>query len=346
MRPVTPAGAPLAKTREVRYAERVSIRERIRFYQQISVLVRAGVPIRGSLERLKDRISARELKVLSAKVNAGERLGDAFVAAGFSRFECDLVAAGERSASLDAMFEHLALYWSRERDLRGALIRPLIYPIVLMHLVIIVSAVVDAFSSSMNEAIAHFIVRLALFYVAGAFIYLVVRGSWSSESLRRFWLFVPLVGGSLAATYSYRWIAALRLQFIAGVTLSRAVADAWRVSGYSGSEARAQESEQSIRQGIELSKLMHGWRQLPRDWVDFIETGELSGKLENAFTELEAEAGRNWKIAHERLSEWAPKIAYFVVLVFVAFQVASLMYKVEVAPMVEVQKEIDDASRH
>ena len=64
----------------------MTLRHRIRFYQQLAVLVRAGLPIRASLVRLKERLKERELDILSQKVNAGERLGDAFVEAGFSPF--------------------------------------------------------------------------------------------------------------------------------------------------------------------------------------------------------------------------------------------------------------------
>ena len=103
----------------------MTLRHRIRFYQQLAVLVRAGVPIRGCLERLKERLSEAELTVLSEKVNAGERIGEAFAAAGFSPFEYHLVTAGEKSAQLDTIFQHLSEFWARELAMRQALIRPL-----------------------------------------------------------------------------------------------------------------------------------------------------------------------------------------------------------------------------
>jgi type II secretory pathway component PulF len=75
--------------------------------------------------------------VLSEKVNAGERIGEAFAAAGFSPFECHLVTAGERSAQLDTVFQHLSEFWARELEMRQALIRPLYYPLVVLHLVVV-----------------------------------------------------------------------------------------------------------------------------------------------------------------------------------------------------------------
>ena len=321
----------------------MTLRHRIRFYQQLAVLVRAGVPIRGSMERLKERLSEKELGVLSEKVNAGERLGDAFAAAGFSPFECNLVTAGERSAQLNTVFEHLADYWKRELELRQALPRPLYYPVVVLHLVVVMLALVEFANTPWPVVVVHFIERMALLYVLGFIVYLVVRVTWSSPLMRRFWLRVPFIGGSMRAAYAYRWITVIKLEFSAGVSQSRAVGDAWRASGCVGCERLAEEGEQAMREKADLSTLVRGWTQLPRDWSDFIVTAELSGAFDEALKQLEEEAGQAWSQAQQRMTEWVPKIAYFVVLLIAAVLVGRLMYKVEIAPIIDVEKQIDDA---
>ena len=320
------------------------MRQRIRFYQQLALLVRAGVPIRGSLERLKEKMSVAELKVLSEKVTAGERLGAAFEAARFEPFESHLVDAGEKSAQLDTIFTHLSDFWARELAMRQALVRPLYYPIVILHIVVFMSCGIELVSLDWPVVLRHLIVTMVGFYALGAVIFFLVRASWQSESMRRIWFYVPLVGGSLKTAYDYRWITTLRLEFSAGVSLYRAVGDAWRASGYAGSARRAVEGEEEMLRGEQLSKLMRRWTQLPRDWIDFVETGEISGALEGVFKSIEAEAVEAWNLAQKRMSEWAPKIVYFVALIFVAIQVGGLMYKTEIQPIIDVEKQIDDAT--
>ena len=122
----------------------MKLRHRIRFYQQLAVLVRSGLPIRAGLVRVEGEDVGREVRVLSEKVNAGERIGEAFAAAGFSHFECNLVTAGEKSAQLDTVFEHLAEFWAAGLELRQALVRPLIYPLVVLHFAVVTGAVLDA----------------------------------------------------------------------------------------------------------------------------------------------------------------------------------------------------------
>jgi type II secretory pathway component PulF len=322
----------------------VKLRQRIRFYQQLAVLVRAGLPIRAGLVRLKEKMATKEVTALSEKVNAGERIGEAFAAAAFSPFECHLVTAGEKSAQLDTVFEHLAEFWTRELEMRQALIRPLYYPLAVLHFAVVIWGVLDAtMKSSVPEAVVHTILRFAALYVFGFVAYTLARVTWSSEAMRGFWLWIPVIGNSIKTAYAYRWISALKLEFTAGISLSRAVGDAWRASGYVGCDRLAEEGEQEMRQGVELSKLVARWKQLPRDWIDFIETGEISGAFETAFKNLEAEAARAWRLAQERMADWLPKIVYFVVLLMVAGLVAKLVYEGEIAPIVDAEKQIDDA---
>jgi type II secretory pathway component PulF len=325
----------------------VTLHQRIRFYQQLAVLVRAGVPIRASLVRLKERMTGNEVAVLSEKLNAGERIGEAFTAAGFSPFECHLVTAGERSAQLDTIFQHISEFWDRELKMREALIRPLYYPVVVLHLAVLVGAVVElaTTSTSWPVVLVHFIMRMAMLYVVGFIVYIVVRASWSSPNMRRFWLRVPIIGNSLRTAYAYRWITALKLEFSAGISLYRAVGDAWRASGFVECDRLAEEGEQAMREGTDLSKLVRQWEQLPRDWVDFIATAEISGAFEAVFKNLETEAAYAWSLAQQRMTEWVPKIVYFVCILVLAVVVLLMAYQLEVAPIVDAEKQIDDATK-
>jgi type II secretory pathway component PulF len=325
----------------------VTLRHRIRFYQQLAVLMRAGLPIRASLLRLKERMSGREVTILSQKINEGDRLGEAFIAAGFSPFECHLVVAGERSGHLDTVFEHLSEFWKRQLEMHQALIRPLYYPIAVLHFAVLVGAVVESvmMTTTLPVVVFHFVLRMAALYFLGFLLYFLVRSSWSNVTARRIWLRMPIIGTALNTAYAYRWITALRIEFTAGVSLASAVGDAWRASGYVEGDQLAAEGEQAMREGVQLSALVQRWNRLPRDWVDFIETGEISGALEAAFKNLEAEASRAWKLAEERMADWLPKIVYFFVILVVAVVVGRMMYQVEVAPMVDVEKQIDNAGR-
>jgi type IV pilus assembly protein PilC len=320
----------------------MTLKARIRFYQQLTVLARAGVPMRTSLERMGKKVTGSEITALSRHIEQGQSIGDAFAAAGFSPFEAHLVAAGERSAQLETVFDRLGQFWTRELHLFQALTRALYYPIVLIHLGIIVGGLVQFVTKGMTAGTSYLVEDFVGLYVIGIALYFLIRTTWRSELAQRFWLFVPLIGGALASAYAYRWITALRLEFTAGVPIPDAVADAWRASGYINSEPRALEGENGLRSGEQLSGLMTRWRQLPRDWIDYVETGEISGEYEAMFRDIETEAARNWSLAQDRLTEWLPKIFMFVMLLVVGYQIITAYQSFATGEIDQVNKLLNE----
>lgn len=297
------------------------LRQRVRFYQQLAVLTRAGVPLRGSLHRLQERIGGRQISILAQQIDAGHGIGEAFIAAGFTTFESHLVTAGERSARLENVYDHLAQFWKHRLETRQAFVSQLAYPAVLIHLSVFATALPIAFSQSTSAYVLNAVGQLIMIYAFIAVCAFAIRLSWQNAAAQRAWLRVPLLGGTLAAAYHYRWITALRLEFIAGIPLPEAVADAWRSTGFADRDHFAREGREAMLQGTELSVLVQRWKGLPRNWVDFIETGEISGALETALTNLEGEAENTWKLTQERMRNWLPKILSFIILLFVGWKI-------------------------
>ena len=177
----------------------------------------------------------------------------------------------------------------------------------------------DFLASSWLVAMVHLVETTAMWGAAIFIIYTLVRVSWKSDAAQRFWLALPLVGSTLSTAYAYRWITALKL----GIWRrdSDARCGCRRVARLRLCRRRGglrREGQLALREGRELSTL---WAEVEsaasRDWVDFIETGEVSGALETAFTNLEDEAARSWDLAQKRMTDWMPKIIYFFILLVI-----------------------------
>ncbi len=100
-----------------------------------------------------------------------------------------------------------------------------------------------------------------------------------------------------------------------------------------------------MRSGEHLSALITGWRQLPRDWIDFIETAKSPANSTRPFRNLEAEAARNWSLAQQRMATWLPKIAYFVALLVAGAMVVQVAEKVYIEPIKQMENALDNASK-
>jgi type IV pilus assembly protein PilC len=111
------------------------------FNQQFLTLIRAGLPILGSLQMLgkiqKNPQFAGQLEDVSSRVKTGEALSAAFEAqSGFPVMYTTTLLAGERSGNLQEVLERYVSFQKVALTFRKKLTASLIYPSVLMTLVI------------------------------------------------------------------------------------------------------------------------------------------------------------------------------------------------------------------
>ena len=110
------------------------------FNQQFLTLIRAGLPILGSLEMLaknqKNIHFANQLNDISNRVKTGDALSSAFEAqTGFPVMYTTTLLAGERSGNLQEVLERYVSFQRTSLTFRKKLVGSLIYPTVLLTLV-------------------------------------------------------------------------------------------------------------------------------------------------------------------------------------------------------------------
>ncbi len=110
------------------------------FNQQFLTLVRAGLPILGSLEMLaksqKNANFAGQLQNVAARVRTGESISSAFEAqGGFPVIYTTTLLAGERSGNLEEVLGRFLSFQRIALTFRKKLTASLIYPAVLITLV-------------------------------------------------------------------------------------------------------------------------------------------------------------------------------------------------------------------
>jgi type IV pilus assembly protein PilC len=108
------------------------------FNQQLSALLRAGLPILQAIAILRKRVANDRLKSLledvEDKVRAGSALSQAFAAQGdaFPRIYIASILAGERSGSLDEVLLRYVSYQKTITEVRRKMKKSLAYPVVLI----------------------------------------------------------------------------------------------------------------------------------------------------------------------------------------------------------------------
>jgi type IV pilus assembly protein PilC len=131
------------------------------FNQQFLTLVRAGLPIHGSLEMLaknqRNPYFASQLLNVTERVKQGESLSSAFEAqGGFPAMYTTTLLAGERSGNLQEVLERFVSFQRISLTFRKKLIASLIYPCVLITIVIalfvfLITFVVPSFATLYDQ---------------------------------------------------------------------------------------------------------------------------------------------------------------------------------------------------
>jgi type IV pilus assembly protein PilC len=119
-------------------AKKINLQDFLLFNQQLSALLRAGLPILQAIGILRKRIQNERLRLVledvEDKVRAGQALSQAFGAQGdaFPRIYIASILAGERSGSLDEVLMRYVKYQKTLTEARRKIKKSLSYPMVLV----------------------------------------------------------------------------------------------------------------------------------------------------------------------------------------------------------------------
>jgi len=286
------------------------------FNQQLSALLRAGIPVLQSIGLLKTRSASANLRAVlvdvEEKIKNGIPLSDAFEAQGlFPRIYTASILAGERSGALDDVLARFVDYLKRSvsvsRKLRGALAYPAFLLVAALGMVsfltlYIVPRMSDLFRTmSANRSLPT--VTLAVLWVSNtvagniiwlgpllliiAFsLYVWLRTNSGRLVLHKLLLKIP-IGGQLIRNMTTAQLArSLSTLLMGGIT----VPDSWEIASQAINNLELRRRSQGvlpmIREGRGFTEALEkaGW--MPELALDMVGIGERSGSLREMLDEV------------------------------------------------------------
>lgn len=312
-------------------APRVKPGDFLVFNQQLSAILRAGIPILQAISMLRRRAASSRLRAVLAdvedKIRSGMALSTAFSAQGpiFPRIYTASVLAGERSGALDEVLARYVSYMRRSveirRKIRGALAYPLFLLAASMGMVMFLTIYVVPKMSSLFEgfnrelpavtktviAISHF--SSANFYWlvplilgGGVGLYLWTRTPSGALAFDRFLLKLPIVNMLIKQLATAQMTRSLATLLAGGITL----VESWEIAAESitNKELRARSSATlpMIREGRSFTESLEtaGW--IPPLALDMIGVGERSGSLREMLEEVADFHDRESEVRLEQLT--------------------------------------------
>lgn len=288
------------------------------FNQQLSALLRAGIPILQAISLLKTRSASANLRNVLAdvedKIKNGLPLSEAFEAQGiFPKIYTASILSGEKSGALDEVLIRYVDYLRRSvgvaRKLRGALAYPAFllvaatFMVAFLTLYIVprmselfrnlsaarslptVTLVVLWFSNAIASN-AWWIFPLLL--VVGLALFIWLRTDGGRLALHRFLLKLPVAGTLIRQMATAQLSRSLSTLLSGGIT----VPDSWEIASQALNNLELRRRSQAvlpmIREGRGFTDSLNRADWIPELALDMIGIGEGSGSLREMLDEVAA----------------------------------------------------------
>jgi type IV pilus assembly protein PilC len=293
-------------------------------YYQLGSLVSAGVPIIQALEQLlrnPPSSAFREpLSRLIFQINSGQNFAGAMIQSGqwISEFDIALLDAGERSGRLEMCFKILANYYRERGKLLRQVLSSLAYPLLLIHLAVLIIPTSMLVALVWRGEVTPFIFQKLIIFIplyallfAIAYIFQGERGENLRTTVENFCAAIPIFGSARRDLALARLSAALEALINAGAP----VFEAWQLASRSSGSPALQRAVSAWRPRFEAgetpAELLRASKQFPEFFANLYHSGEISGKQDETLRRLYV------------VAQWMPKLVYFGVALFIAWQVIS-----------------------
>ncbi len=287
--------------------KKVKLQSFLIFNQQFVTLIRAGLPITGSLEllarRQKDENFKAQLVNVAARVKTGESLSGAFDAqGGFPLIFTTTLLAGERSGNLEEVLQRYTDFQRVSLTVTKKLKSALVYPALLITLVVglfifLITFVVPRFAQLYDQlnaplpAITVFLLDLGnasqkyglyavpVLLVGGFLLYRWSKTDAGATLIDRIRLAIPLLGTVWLKYQVALFSRTLSTLLTGGLPLVPSLETAARsISSRQVSNA-VFSSVTQVREGQRLSTSLEGTGVFPELAIEMIEVGESTGAL-------------------------------------------------------------------
>jgi len=295
---------------------RVKAGDFLLFNQQLSALLRAGIPVLQSISLLKNRSGSSNLRTVLTdvedKIKSGVSLSEAFEAQGrFPKIYTASILAGEKSGALDDVLARYVNYLKRNvavaRKLRGAIAYPMFLLAAASFMVAFLTLYImprmsDLFKGlSANQGLptvtvvvlsfSNFIASniwwlLPLVLVLGFALFVWLRAPAGKLILHRFLLGLPIVGSLIKQMTTAQLARSLSTLLAGGITLP----DSWDIASEAITNLELRRRSQSVlpmvREGRSFTESLEKANWLPELALDMIGIGEKSGSLREMLDEV------------------------------------------------------------
>lgn len=299
-----------------RYTQSVNAMDIAVLTRQITTMLTAGVPLVQTLQLLAGSHEKKPMREMLAnictEIESGVPPSKALrqYPRHFDDLYCDLVASGEQSGALDAVFDRIATYREKAEAIKSKIKKAMFYPAVVVFVALVVTAILllyvvpefDNIFKSFGAELPAFtrmvinlsnIVQTYWYFVFGALVILIfvyIHSYRRMESVRdgtdKLILRLPIVGIILQKAALARYARTLSTTFAAGLPLIDGLVAAAGSSGNAVYRKAIMSVRSEVMAGMQMNVAMRTTEVFPEMVIQMIMIGEESGSLDDMLSKV------------------------------------------------------------
>ncbi len=301
------------------------------FYHQLSSMMAAGLTLVQTLEQIHRSPPAaflrRPVRHLLDGLQQGLDLSDALATLPdwLPSFDVALIAAGEKSGRLDAVFRILSDYYQAKAQLARQILGYLAYPLFTLHGAVFIIPFADAFLTGnwggyLGQTVgllipAYVLVFLLIYACQGR------RGEFWRSLVEKVLHPVPILGKARRQLAVSRLATALEALLNAGVPIFQAWEMAAAASGSPALRRAVAGWESRLQGGDSPGDLLPQTPVFPDMFANLYHTGEISGTLDDTLRRLRQYYNDEATRRIQALATWVPRLIYFAIVIVIAIHI-------------------------
>jgi type IV pilus assembly protein PilC len=280
------------------------------FARQMATMMKAGVPLLQSFDIIAEGVDNPNMRKLVDDIKQHVAAGNSFAASLRTRPEyfddlfCNLVDAGEQAGALENLLDRVATYKEKTEALKAKIKKAMNYPIAVVLIAVIVSAILlikvvpqfeaifagfgaelpsfTQFVIGISQALQKWwlIILIGMFTAAFAFTETKKRSEKFRNWLDRTALKAPIVGDIIYKSSVARYARTLATTFAAGVPLVEALDSVAGATGNIVFKNAVNKIKQDVSAGMQLNFSMRCTDVFPSMAIQMTAIGEESGALD------------------------------------------------------------------
>ena len=309
-------------------------RQKHQFHSEMAKLLEAGFDIRRAAEVLREtRLPAAQLALLDELhrgLDSGKTIAEAIGSdsPAVSDLERQMIRAGERGGRLAEAFRHLADHFGMLATARETAIASLIYPLVILHLGILIASVPGAWmlgGVTKAEIARNLAFNLFITYALAATGFFLLRLLWRKAddhpSLDRLFLRLPWIGKARRHLAMARFCQVYHSCLLSGVSMEETVRLSSHASHSGLLRAAGVKLAATAATGHPLGPVFLGSGAFPTAFARSYATAEESGTLDTDLARWAALFQADAASAMRQAAVMLPKAGYLIILLFIGWKI-------------------------